>query len=103
MYATNKALTNEFRNPFIVRLAVVREGLDVELSRQIMQFHKSRNIQPRYGRRKTTSRGKVYYRWRFSDILMARAFAEQFGGEFYKPKRLSEQHRIAANPLPAWR
>jgi hypothetical protein len=86
MHPTNKALTNEFRNPFIVRLAVVRDGLDVELSQQIMQFHKSRNIQPQYGRRQT-SRGKLYFRWCFSDILIACAFAEQFGGEFCKPRR----------------
>jgi hypothetical protein len=28
--------------------------------------------------------GKIYYGWCFSDLLIARAFAEQFGGEFRK-------------------
>jgi hypothetical protein len=79
-----RSLTNETRHPYVVELAVVRDGLDVELSRRIMQFHKSRHIQPRYGRRITTRRGSLYYRWCFSDLLIARAFVEQFDGEFCK-------------------
>ena len=80
----NKPLTNEIKYPYVVELAVVGDGLDVELSRRIMQFHNSRLIQPRYGRRITTRRGKVHYRWCFSNLLIARAFAEQFGGEVAK-------------------
>ena len=80
----NKAMTNEISHPYVVQLAVVGDELDIELSRRIMQFHNSRHIQPRYGRRTTAKRGKVHYRWCFSDLLIARAFAEQFGGEVAK-------------------
>ena len=79
-----KALTNESIYPNIVELAVTAGGLEVELARRIIEFHKSRHIQPQYGRRITT-RGKLYYRWCFSDLLIARGFAEEFGGEFCKP------------------
>jgi hypothetical protein len=75
-----RAKTNEFEHPYVVELAVVSDGLDVELSQRIMQFHKSRHIRLRYGRS-----GSNYYRWCFSDLLIARAFAEQFSGEFCKP------------------
>jgi len=85
----NKAVTNESRHPYVVELAVINDeldsdALDAELSRQIMQFHKSRNIAPRYGRR-FISRQKLRYRWCFSDLAVARDFVEQFGGEFCKP------------------
>jgi len=80
----NKPVTNEIKYPYVVELAVVGDGLDVELSRRIMQFHKSRHVQLRYGRRINKRRGKFHYRWCFSDLLIARAFAEQFGGDFAK-------------------
>jgi hypothetical protein len=80
----NKPVTNEIEYLYVVELAVVGDGLDVELRRRIMQFHKSRHIQLRYGRRLNTKRGKTSYRWRFSDLLIARSFAEQFGGDFAK-------------------
>jgi hypothetical protein len=80
----NKPVMNEIKHPYVVELAVVGDGLNVELSRRITQFHKSRHIQPRYGRRINTKRGKTYYRWRFSDLLIARSFAEQFGGDLAK-------------------
>ena len=84
----NKAVTNESRHPYVVELAVSNDeldsdALDVELSRRIIQFHKSRNIKPRYGRR-FTSRQKLRYRWCFSDLSVARDFVAQFGGEFCK-------------------
>jgi hypothetical protein len=81
----NKAMTNEINHPYVVEVAVDKDGLDVDLSRRIMQFHKSRHIQLRYGRIIITGRGKVHYRWCFSDLLIARDFAEQFNGEFCKP------------------
>ena len=81
-------MTNEINHPYVVEVALVSAGhsggLDVELSRRIMQFHKSRHIQPRYGRTITTKRGTIFYRWCFSDLSIARDFAEQFGGEFCK-------------------
>jgi hypothetical protein len=47
---SGKALANEKKYPNIIELAVPDDGLEIELSRRIMEFHKSRNIQPRYGR-----------------------------------------------------
>ena len=78
-----KAITNEARHPYIVEVAIVGDELNVQLGRRIMQFHQSQRIQPRYGRTLTTNRGKLY-RWCFSDLLVARAFMEQFGGDLYK-------------------
>lgn len=80
---TNKAMTNEIDYPYVVELAVGRDGLDFDLGRRIMHFHKSRHIQLRYGRIMTTRRGNLY-RWCFSNSLIAHAFAEQFGGKFFK-------------------
>ena len=79
-----RAQANENKYPYVVELAVVTDGMDIELSRQIVRFHKSRHIQPRHGRTVVRQRG-FYYRWCFSDLSTARAFVEQFGGEFYKP------------------
>jgi len=79
-----RAITNETRHPYIVELAVVGDRLDVQLSRQIMQFHQSRRIEPRFGRRTAASRNLYHFRWCFADLLIALAFIEQFGGELYK-------------------
>jgi hypothetical protein len=78
-----KAAANEKKHPYVVELAIARDRLDVELSRHIMQFHKSRQIQPLHGRIIIRQR-KLIYRWCFDDLLVARAFVEQFGGEFCK-------------------
>jgi len=78
-----KAVVNERKYPFIVQVPVAASGLDVELNGQIVGFHKSQCIPPRFGR--TVFRdGQSYYRWCFSDLPIARAFVEQFGGKFYK-------------------
>ena len=78
-----KAVANESKYPFIVEVPVAASGLDVELNRKIVGFHKSRRIPPRFGR--TIWRdAKCHYRWCFSDLPTARAFVEQFGGAFYK-------------------
>jgi hypothetical protein len=78
-----KALTNERKHPFIIELPGAANGLDVGLNGEIVGFHKSRRIPPRFGR--TIWRdGQLYYRWCFSDLPTARAFLEQFGGTFYK-------------------
>jgi hypothetical protein len=78
-----RAIRNEIRHPYIVEVAIVGDELNVQLVRQIMQFHQSQSIQPRYGRTITTNRAKLY-RWCFSKLLVARAFIDQFGGELYK-------------------
>src|SRR4029077_10594641 len=75
-----KPLINESRYTYIVELAVPDTGLEIELNRQIVSFHRSRRIQPRYGRRFTRN-NQMYSRWCFSDLATARAFLEQFGGE----------------------
>ena len=46
-----KQLTNEGKYPHIVELAMRADGLDVELNRRMIEFHQSRQIQPRHGRR----------------------------------------------------
>jgi hypothetical protein len=46
-----KAVTNESIYPNIVELAVTAGGLEVELARRIIEFHKLRHIEPRHGRR----------------------------------------------------
>jgi hypothetical protein len=77
--AWGKALTNERKYPHVVELTITADGLDVALGRRIIEFHKSRHIQPRHGRR-IVRQGKIYYRWCFSDPVSARAFIEEFGG-----------------------
>ena len=74
-----KSLTNERTYPYLVEIPVSAAGLDDALSRQIMEFHKSRHLQLRHGR--TISKyGDTYYRWCFADLITALAFVEQFGG-----------------------
>jgi hypothetical protein len=81
--AAGKAVSNEIKSPFVVEVPVASNGLDVELNRQMVGFHKARRIAPLFGR--TISRNEQrYYRWCFSDLETARAFLEQFGGAFYK-------------------
>ncbi len=79
----DKRAINETRHPFIVQLAVDRTGLVLELNRRILGFHNLRRIRPKYGRT-VTEGNQTYSRWCFSDLATARAFAEQFGGVFYK-------------------
>ena len=78
-----RTIRNESRHPYIVEVTIVGDELNVQLGRRIMHFHQSQRVQPRYGRTITTSRGKLY-RWCFSDLLVAHAFIEQFGGDLYK-------------------
>ena len=78
-----KGVANERAYPHIVEVAVPRWGLDVELNRRIIEFHKSRHIEPRHGRRIFRD-GGTFFRWCFSDLATARAFVEQFGGAFYE-------------------
>ena len=76
---SGKALTNESKYPYIVELVVEAGELDADLSRQIIGFHKSRQIEPRHGRRIFIG-GQTYFRWCFSDLATARAFRERFDG-----------------------
>src|SRR3974390_1240279 len=47
---SGKAVANESKHPFIVEVPVAASGLGVELNRQIVGFHTSRRIPPRFGR-----------------------------------------------------
>ena len=84
--ATEKVVINESKFPYIVGFAVVDDELDVELSRRIMNFHRSRKIQVRHGR-KIVRECEIYFRWSFLDLATARAFMEQFGGEVLPSRR----------------
>ena len=78
-----KAAANEAKYPFIVEVPVAANGLNVELNRQIGSFHSSHHTPSRFGRTAFRA-GQIYYRWCFFDLATARAFAERFGGAFYK-------------------
>ena len=75
-----KAVATEQKYPYIVELLVVDDELDVEVSRRMMDFHSSRKIQVRHGRR-IVIEDQIYFLWCFSDLETASAFKEQFGGE----------------------
>src|SRR5262249_48213141 len=81
VHMRSNPLTNERTYPYFVDIPVAAVGLDVALSRQIMNFHKSRQLQLRHGRTKSRG-GENYYRWCFADLMTALAFVEQFGGAF---------------------
>jgi hypothetical protein len=83
---SGKAVANESKYPDIVELFVPADELDVKFSRRMMDFHRSRKIQARYGRR-IVREGQIYFRWCFSDLATARAFMEQFGGKVLQPER----------------
>jgi hypothetical protein len=60
-------------------MPVAAAPLDIALSRQISEFHKSRHIPLRHGL--TISKyGDTYYRWCFANLITALAFVERFGG-----------------------
>jgi hypothetical protein len=77
---SGKAVTNESKYPYVVELPVAADKLNVEVSRRMMDFHSSRKIQARHGRR-IVREDQIYFRWCFCDLATARAFIEQFGGE----------------------
>lgn len=76
----DKASATERDFPHIVEIELPTNGLDDRMNREIMTFHRLRDIQLRFGRRKTQT-SKQYSRWCFSDPTIADAFREQFGGE----------------------
>jgi hypothetical protein len=77
---TSKTTINESKYPHIVELAVDTDKLSVELSRRMLHFHKSRNIQVRHGR-SIIRETQIYFRWCFSDSATAplwSSLAEKF-------------------------
>jgi hypothetical protein len=89
-----KAAAREKEYPYIVEFVVAGNKLDVELSRRMMDFHRSRKISARHGRR-IVREGKIFFRWCFSDLATAGAFREQFGGEVFL--RSNEGGALALN------
>jgi hypothetical protein len=81
---TGKGLSNEIRYPYVVELATNTD--DLELNRRILDFHDSRNIRVRQGRRIVRG-GQTYSRWCFPDFVTVRAFTEKFGGEILQRQR----------------
>ena len=80
-FSSPKAVANESKYPNVVELVVATDGLDVTLGRRIINFHKSRHIQPHHGRT-IIRQQQIFYRWCFSDLATANAFIDHFGGEF---------------------
>jgi hypothetical protein len=78
-FPKRKALANERKYPNIVELTIPADGLEFEFNRRIIEFHKSRYIQPRHGRQ-TVMEMVTYSRWCFADLGTACDFIEQFGG-----------------------
>jgi hypothetical protein len=79
---SGRSVSNEKNYPYIVELAVSAEPLDIDLSRRIVMFHRSRQVEPRHGRT-VLRESQLYYRWCFGNLSTARAFLEQFGGELH--------------------
>ena len=77
-FPKQKALANERKYPNIVELTFPADGLEFEFNRRIIEFHKSRHIQPRG--RQTVREKRTYSRWCFADLGAACDFIEQFGG-----------------------
>jgi hypothetical protein len=82
---SGRAVANEREYTYIVELVVDDDILDVELSRRMLDFHRSREIQARHGRT-IIRQGQIYFRWCFSDLTTAHAFMEQFGGQVPPPE-----------------
>src|SRR5215472_16604779 len=70
---SGKATANESKYPYIIELALTGRLLDVGLSCRIMNFHKTRHIQPRHGHTAILKEGRTF-RWCFSDLETARGF-----------------------------
>ena len=74
-----KAPANERDFPHIVEIALPVNGFNFRLSREMAAFHRSHDIETRFGR--TTNRhNQLYCRWCFSDPSVADAFRQRFGG-----------------------
>jgi hypothetical protein len=75
-----RALTTERELQHIVEIVLPSSGLNTQVNREMVTFHRLHNIQPRFGRRRAHA-GKLYCRWCFADPEIADLFRERFGGE----------------------
>jgi hypothetical protein len=73
----------------VVEIAIPSLGLEPQTSRDVTDFHRSRNIDVQFGHAI-----KNVCRWCFSDATTAEAFKEQFGGNYVekRPAELIEAH-----------
>ena len=81
----------------IIEIVIPPHGLDAQTSREIVDFHRSRNIQVRFG-----YAIKNVCRWCFSDAATAHAFKEQFSGNYVaKSKKPTAKRTMskAARPV----
>jgi hypothetical protein len=74
---------NQKKYPHVVELGVGSGGLDVKLNWQIMQFHKSRHIEPRHGRTIVMRSGFIY-RWCFEDLSSAHTLSNSLAASSAK-------------------
>ena len=86
----------ERRLPHIVEIAIPPLGLDAKTSRAMLDFHRSRNIQVRFGHAI-----KNVCRWCFSDAATAEAFKEQFSGNYGAQRNKTRVKRTMPNVIAA--
>ena len=86
----------ERRLPHIVEIAIPPLGLDAKTSRAMLDFHRSRNIQVRFGHAI-----KNVCRWCFSDAATAEAFKEQFSGNYAAQRNKTRVKRTMPNVIAA--
>jgi hypothetical protein len=79
-FHAQRAVKTERDLPHVVEIELPSSGLDTQMNREMVTFHRMHNIQPRFGRRRTLA-GKHYCRWCFPDSKIADLFRERFGGE----------------------
>jgi hypothetical protein len=79
-FRAQRALRTERDLPHIVEIELSSSGLNAQMNREMVAFHRFHDIQPRYGRRRTQA-GKHYCRWCFLNPGIADLFRERFGGE----------------------
>jgi hypothetical protein len=87
-----KADATESKYPYIIELALTDRALDVGLSCRIMNFHRTRHMQPRHGHTAILKEGRIF-RWCFSDLDTAQAFIEQFGGSLRHSELITDRAR----------
>jgi hypothetical protein len=91
-----KIIVTEYRFPHVVEIAIPPLGLDSQTSREIVDFHRSRNIQVRFGHAI-----KNVCRWCFSDAATAEAFKEQFNGKNVVKRAKTAVKRTMPNIIAA--
>lgn len=86
----------ERRLSYIVEIAIPPLGIDTQTSRAMLDFHRSRNIQVRFGHAI-----KNVCRWCFSDAATAEAFKEQFSDNSIAKRNKTGVKRTMPNVITA--